>query len=252
MEIERLEKRINKGGTISYWKDGAMVGKKCTKCGEDKKVSEFGFTNKKKGIYHPVCKECEKEYKRKRYKNNPDKMKGYNKKWQKNNLDYYRRHYEKRFKNMKQENLKNISNMIEQINPILKELPIYGYIYKFENIRTGRVYIGQTVNALKMRYHNSNIVQGWVKDRKRYDNQKFKEELIEEDIELTEILDVACCQYHLDKLEAYYIDKYDSCNNGYNNNAGYHHRNDGVDEFNEILEKYNLEFIDNELRKIND
>ena len=80
-------------------------------------------------------------------------------------------------------------------------------------------------------------------------NQKFKEELIEEDIVVTEILDVAFCQYHLDKLESYYINKYDSCNNGYNNHLGNHNTTDGLDEFNEILKTYNLQYIDGKIIK---
>jgi hypothetical protein len=81
-------------------------------------------------------------------------------------------------------------------------------------------------------------------------NQKFSEDFNnKEDFIFTEALDVACCQYHLDKLEAHYIDKYDSFRSGYNNCAGNHETDDGIEEFNEILEKYNLEFIDNELRR---
>ena len=53
-----LEKKIKKG-TISYWKDGVMELKQCTKCKEVMLVDHFyrrgnGYTNK--------CKECEKAY----------------------------------------------------------------------------------------------------------------------------------------------------------------------------------------------
>jgi hypothetical protein len=116
----------------------------------------------------------------------------------------------------------------------------------FENVKTRRVYIGQTIRPLKERYRGG-IVRGWIKERLEYDKQKFKEELIEEDIVVTEVLDVAFCQYHLDKLEAYYIDKYDSYNNGYNNKEGNHNTNDGIEEFNRILLENNLEFIANKL-----
>ena len=57
------------------------------------------------------------------------------------------------------------------------------------------------------------------------------------------MLDVAFCQYHLDKLEAYYINKYGSCNNGYNNEHGNHNTDDGLEEFIKILQRYNLEVI---------
>ena len=53
-----LEKKIKKG-TISYWKDGEIELKQCTKCKEIKLIERFsrrgnGYTNK--------CKECAKKY----------------------------------------------------------------------------------------------------------------------------------------------------------------------------------------------
>ena len=61
-----LEKKIKKG-TISYWKDGVMELKQCTKCKEVMLVENFyrrknGYTNK--------CKECEKRYREERKKRN--------------------------------------------------------------------------------------------------------------------------------------------------------------------------------------
>ena len=94
------------------------------------------------------------------------------------------------------------------------------------------------------------IINEWIKERKERTNQKFIEELNEEDLELTEILDVAFCQYHLDKLEVYYINKFNCCDNGYNSHPGNHKSKDGIEEFNQILLKHNLEFIDGELRRI--
>jgi hypothetical protein len=147
--------------------------------------------------------------------------------------------------------LQYISSIVEQINPIFKQLnlPIYGYIYLFTNTKTKRCYVGQTIQPLKVRYRNLNIIQGWIEDRKSFKNQKFKEELIEKDIEVVEMLDIGFCQYHLDKLEAYYIHKYNSYVDGYNNNAGYHNTNDGLEEFNKILSQYNIEFINGEIKE---
>ena len=39
-------------------------------------------------------------------------------------------------------------------------------------------------------------------------------------------------------------------NNGYNNNAGYHDDNEGFEEFVEMLQQHNLEFIDGQIVKI--
>ena len=125
------------------------------------------------------------------------------------------------------------------------------YIYKFKNVKTGRCYIGQTILPLNKRYGcEGGIIKSWIKERLDKENQKFKEELIEEDIEVTEMLGVGCCEYHLNALEFYYIDKYNSYREGYNNTAGNYKTNDGLDEFNQILKENNLEFIDGKLIKI--
>ena len=55
------EERVNKFGNVSYWKDGVLVGRKCTKCGEDKEIGEFCFLNKEQNTYDSICKECKKE-----------------------------------------------------------------------------------------------------------------------------------------------------------------------------------------------
>ena len=128
-------------------------------------------------------------------------------------------------------------------------LPIYGYIYKFENTKTGRIYIGQTINPLKERYKGG-VTKAWIKERLDKENQKFKEELINEDIKVTELFDIACCEYHLNILEVYWINYYDSYNNGYNNTQGNHITNDGIEEFNKILEENGLKFVDGKLIKV--
>ena len=123
----------------------------------------------------------------------------------------------------------------------------YGIIYKITNIINSKCYIGQTTVLLSERY-SGDIIKSWVKERKEYQNQKYKEELTDGNF-VVEIIDVAICQYHLDKLEAYYINEYDSYNNGYNNNAGKYNTNDGIEEFNQILEENGLEFVNNKIIK---
>ena len=41
MDTKDLEVRTSRSGHISYWKDGVLIGKRCTKCGKDKEISEF-------------------------------------------------------------------------------------------------------------------------------------------------------------------------------------------------------------------
>ena len=105
------------------------------------------------------------------------------------------------------------------------------YIYKITNIKTGHIYIGQTTNSLKRRYGTSDIIEGWIKDRKRKVEQKFLDELENEEDFTIETIDCGICQYHLDKLEVMHIKEYDSYNNGYNNNVGHHKTDDGLEEF---------------------
>ena len=242
-------------------------GKVCTKCGVWKPLEEYYKHKGGKDGRKSQCKKCKKEYKKQYYKNHAEHIKEYDKQYRKDHAEYYKEYdkqyyqdhaehhkeYDKqRYDDRKENNLQYISSIVEQINPVFKQLnlQVYGYVYMFENVKTGHVYIGQTINPLKERYRNSNIVQGWVEERLKYDTQKFKGELIKEDIVVTEVLDVAFCQYHLDKLEAYYIDKYDSFLNGYNNREGNHNTDDGIEEFNQILAENNLEFIDGKLVKI--
>ena len=300
--FEDAEKRVNRRGGITYWKDGILIGRRCSKCGEDKLINEFGFL-RKKGLYNPECKKCccertkkryhekqehnteyqrerqrqqqrewqgqwreknkekKREYNKRYRENNEEKVKKCRKYWRENNIEHIReynrqwgkREYDKQWKeNNKEVNLQNISNVLEQINPIFKQLnlPVYGYVYMFENVKTKHKYLGQSIQPLKERYKGG-IVKGWIKERKEKQSQKFLEELIEEDIKLTEILDVACCEYHLNILEAYWINHHDSYNDGYNNTAGNHITNDGIEEFNKILEENGLKFVDGKLIKNN-
>ena len=201
--------------------------------------------------YRENNKEYKKEYMKQYRENNKELIKERKKQYYQNNKEYCREYGKQNYENNKQNNLQYISSLLDQINPTFNQLnlPIYGYIYRFENIKTGHVYIGQTIQLLKRRY-GSNIIQGWIKERKERTNQKFKEELAEADFIVTETLDVAFCQYHLDKLEAYYINKYDSFLNGYNNREGNYVTDDGIEEFNQILSDHNLEFKDGKLIQI--
>ena len=194
--------------------------------------------------YREANKEKKKEYDKQYRKDNVEHYKQY----RKDNVEHKREYDKQRRENEKENNLQYISSIVEQINPMMKNLPVYGYIYKFENIKTRRVYIGQTIKPLDKRY-GSNVIKSWIKERKKYQNQKFLDELIEEDIIATELFDVGCCKYHLDKLEACWINYYDSCNNGYNIEVGNHNTDDGLEEFIEILEQHNLEFIDGQIVK---
>ena len=192
-------------------------------------------------------KEYLKESKKEYYENNKEYILEQAKQHRKENQEFYKEYGRQRYSSRKEQNIQNIAEMLEQIDLVFKEknLPIYGYIYKFENIKTNRCYIGQTTTPLEHRY-GANIISNWIKERKGKKTQKFKEELIEENFEF-KIIAVGCCQYHLDKLEVHCIDKYDSYKNGYNNNVGKFKTNDGINKFNQILSEHNLEFVNGKL-----
>lgn len=278
--FKELEKKVLKKGKnefVTYWENGVMVARRCTKCGIDKEIEEFSFENKNKGTRHSECKECNRKYKKKYNSTNQEHRKQYylenrehyreysrknrehlrelQEQWRANNRERYAEQYKRHNKKQKgqkelkkKNNIIELTNMLHQLNPLLRKLNIkaYGIIYKITNIKTGKCYIGQTIHSsLKERYKGG-VVKGWINERKCYENQKFKDELIEKDFKV-EVINYGICRYHLDKLEAYYIDKYNSCENGYNNQPGNHNTNDGIEEFSRILNENNLEFINGNL-----
>ena len=285
--FEDAEKRINRKGGITYWENGVLIGRKCNRCGKDKSAEHFTI-KKATGMLESCCKECVREkYKiwkqenpekkreqdRRYYLNNKEKVSATNKRWRENNQEKYRENNreKKRESNrewsknnrekdreikrkseikIKKQHIKRVTEMLQQVNPILKgsDVKAYGYIYKITNIKTNHVYIGQTVTPLKMRYHGD-VIKGWIKERYERDNQKFLEEMIEENFEVEDVFDVGICKYHLDKLESYWINQYDSYNNGYNNNLGNYKSDDGLEEFQQILSTHNLEYKDGKIIK---
>lgn len=90
-----------------------------------------------------------------------------------------------------------------------------GIIYSIYNQETGRYYIGQTIYELNKRWkehlyeakrHNSSPL---YKSIRKYGIDKFKIKVIEE-----------CAIDLLDERESYWIEKYDSYSNGYNQTSG--------------------------------
>ena len=202
---------------------------------------------KKRKEYREMNKDKKREYDKQYIEKNREEIKIKRKIYTAKTKERKQEYDKHRTEEIKREELDKIKELLEKMHPELKKLPGYGVIYKITNIKTKRVYIGQTIVSLKRRY-GANVIQSWIKERMEKENQKFKEELIEEDFTI-DVIDVGCCQYHLDKLEAHYIDKYNSCEKGYNNKPGNYKSNDGICEFEEILRNNNLNFIDGELRK---
>ncbi len=85
-------------------------------------------------------------------------------------------------------------------------------IYRIFNIESGKSYIGQTTRNFKQRYwgkwYNSTGNQYLKNSVKKYGENKFSVQILEKEVSSFE---------ELDRLEKYYIQKYNSlCPNGYN------------------------------------
>lgn len=92
------------------------------------------------------------------------------------------------------------------------------HVYKITNIKTGEIYIGSSINYYKNRYNmhlnslynlNTKLANAILK----YGENNFKHEIIKTYENIT--------KEDLRKKENKYIIKYDTINNGYNNNLAY-------------------------------
>lgn len=224
----------------------------CSKCKEWKEFNGFHKEGKYKDgtqRYRSHCKECMKEYHKehgKEYRKiNKKKISEYKKEYDKVNKEYKKEYNKKYWKISTQESLNHTKKICSQnglISDKLKDKGLYGIIYLFQNKINKRCYVGQTTTGLENRY-SKDVIEGWIEDRKT-----FESTLLEEDIEkygteafTCDIIDVGYCRFHLDKLEAYYIDKYKSFEEGYNNNRGNLITSDGLQEFKELIKEYGLE-----------
>jgi hypothetical protein len=59
----------------------------CHKCKVEKPISEFSQNKTKKGNHSYICKSCNKEYMKKYYLKNKEKLDSINKQWYYDNID---------------------------------------------------------------------------------------------------------------------------------------------------------------------
>jgi group I intron endonuclease len=95
----------------------------------------------------------------------------------------------------------------------------YGIIYRAVNKINGKIYIGQTINTLKQR-----VYQHKSEAKLRNSNIKFLNAILKYGIDgfVWEIIEYANTIEQLDKLEKYYINKYNTVEDGYNSKSGGH------------------------------
>ena len=235
-----------------------IEGVECLQCSKCKEWKEFnGFHKKEKykdgtQKYHSHCKECykeyceaNKEYEKERgkeyYKANKEYKKEYNKEYRKDNKEKIKEYY----KISTQKSLDHTKKICSQnglISDKLKDKGLYGTIYLFQNKINKKCYVGQTTIGLENRY-SKDVIEGWIKDRKIHESVLLEEDIKKYGTEVFtyDIIDVGYCRFHLDKLEAYYIDKYKAFEEGYNNNRGNLTTSDGIREFKELIKEYGLE-----------
>ena len=160
-----------------------------------------------------------KEYHKKYKKDNAESIKEYKKQYYKDNAESVKE-YQREYNSKKvQEALQQIKTEVES-NPdkynYIEGKEIYGIIYLVYNTESNKYYVGQTTIGFDNRYPS-----GWLYKHSYKNAVKHDLELYGEDsFEYTKLFKVAYSQYELDKLEAYYINYYDSYEKGYNENRG--------------------------------
>ena len=200
----------------NYDEEGKLISKECSCCHKVKPVSEFNKSKSSKDRLQFKCKECLRKYR----KNNAESLKECKKEYRKNNAESLKE-YNKEYNTKKiQEALQQIKTEVEN-NPdkynYIEGKDIYGIIYLVHNINSDKYYVGQTTIGFNNRYP-----LGWLYEHSKKDTVKKDLQLYgKESFEYNKLFKVAYSQYELDKLEAYYINYYDSYENGYNENRGY-------------------------------
>ena len=204
---------------------------------------EYRKANKKKiSEYH---KEYDREYRKANKKKISEYHKEYDKEYRKANKKKISERRKEHYKVSTQKSLDHTKKICSQnglINDKLKDKRLYGIIYLFQNKINKRCYVGQTTIGLENRY-SKDVIEGWIEDRKTYESVLLEEDIKKYDTEVftCDIIDIGYCRFHLDKLEAYYIDKYKAFEEGYNNNRGHLITSDGIQEFKELIKEYGLE-----------
>ena len=221
----------------NYDSEGNLISMECSKCHEIKEVSEFIKNKSRKDEVGTFCKECMKEYgteyykqntdkKKEYYKQNADKIKEYHKQnvdkikeydveYYKQNIDKFAEYYNSKVKQALAEIKAYVEKEPQRFNyDSSKE--IYGIVYLVYNTCSQRYYVGQTTVGFDNRYKNGWLNEHSYKDTVKKDLQKYGED----SFEYTKIFKVAHNQEELDKLEAYYIEYFDSYENGYNETRG--------------------------------
>lgn len=149
-------------------------------------------------------------------------------KFRKSNKDKYREYMKEL---MKERNNNKIQQEIDRIKHNYTNLLYphcgtqYGIIYKVQNVKNKKTYIGQTTKSFDLRY-DGDFFKNKFKDIK---NEELKADFYQ-DLEIfgiggfmvQEVIDVAFSPMELDEKEVYWIDYYNAYEEGYNSNRGFY------------------------------
>ena len=177
------------------------------------KIKEYNTEYYKQNV--DKIKEQQVEY----YKQNVDKIKKYNTEYRKQNADKIKEQLSEYRDSKVKQALVEIKTYVEKEPQRFNYDPskeIYGIIYLIYNNKSQRYYVGQTTVGFDNRYKMGWIYAHGYKDMVKEDLEKYGED----SFEYTKIFKVAHNQEELDKLEAYYIEYFDSYENGYNETRG--------------------------------
>ena len=214
----------------NYDNEGNLISKECSCCHEVKPASEFSKCKSKADGLQFKCKECLRKYNQK----NRDKINERNRKYRQENKDkisermrkYSQENRDKTNERVRKNRAKKTQETLQQIKIEVESDPdkynyiegkeIYGIIYLVYNTESDRYYVGQTTIGFDNRYPSGWLYKHGYKNVVKHDLELYGEN----SFEYIKLFKVAHSQYELDKLEAYYIDYYNSYENGYNETRG--------------------------------
>ncbi len=170
--------------------------------------------------YREANKDKRKEYNKEQYESNKEYYKNKNKERYESNKEYWKERYESKAQQEIDRIKHNYTNLLYPHCGTQ-----YGIIYKVQNVKNGKTYIGQTTKSFDLRYDGDFFTNKF----KEIKNEELKADFYQ-DLEMfgvgafmvQEVLDVAFSPMELDEKEVYWIDYYKAYEEGYNSNRGFY------------------------------
>ena len=124
--------------------------KKCSKCGEEKRLSEFPKHKNCKDGHRNQCKSCEKEYKKEYYQENKEYKKEYSKEWYQENKEY-KKEYQKKYRKENKEKRNEYIRKKRKNDPLFRlKLCIRNIVNRAIKTKRTQEIIGCSFQELKL------------------------------------------------------------------------------------------------------